>query len=128
MKPLALAALAAVFFAASASAMTPETEQYLRSIGVNPQSPDVVAVDAEGPLSTVYDGDASEFSLDILASQKKKNGINSFIGTRTFIRRLQENFSGTSIPKVNYDPLYLTPEERGQVGRKFAQSLMGNRG
>lgn len=128
MKPLALAALAAVFLAASASAMTPETEQYLRSIGLNPASPEVVAVDEEGPLSTTYDGDVSVFSLDSLASQKKKNGVNSFIGTRTFIRRLKENFAGTSIPKSNYDPMYLTPEERGQVGRKFAQGLLANRG
>lgn len=127
MKPLALAALAAVFFAASASAMTPETDQYLRSIGLDPASRDIVAVDAEGPVSTSYDGDAEEFSLDILAAQKKKNGINSFIGTRVFIRRLKENFAGTSIPKTNYDPMYLTPEERGQVGRKFAQSLMAKK-
>lgn len=128
MKPLALAAFAVAFFAASASAMTPETAQYLRSIGVNPDSPDVAAVDAEGPVTTSYDGDASEFSLDSLASQKKKNGINSFIGTRVFIRKLKDNFAGTSIPKTNYDPMYLTPEERGQVGRKFAQGLMAKKG
>lgn len=124
MKFLALAAFAAAFFAASASAMTPETEQYLGSIGLDPASNDVVAVDAEGPVLTSYDGDASEYSLDILAAQKKKNGISSFIGTRTFIRQLKANFAGTSIPKTNYDPMYLTPEERGLVGRKFAQGLM----
>jgi len=128
MKPLALAAFYVAFLAASASAMTPETEQYLRTIGLDPQSADVVAVDAEGPVSTDYDGDVSEFSLDTLAAQKKKNGINSFIGTRTFIRKLKENFAGTSIPKTNYDPMYLTPAERGQVGRKFAQSLMAKKG
>lgn len=124
MKPLALAALAATFFAVSASAMTPETEQYLRSIGLDPASSDIVAVDAEGLVSTSYDGDAAEYSLDTLAAQKKKNGINSFVGTRVFIRRLKANFVGTSIPKTNYDPMYLTPEERGLVGRKFAQTLL----
>lgn len=124
MKPLAFAVLAVGLFSASASAMTPETAAYLRSIGLDPESADVVAVDSEGPVMTSYDGDASEFSLDSLAAQKKKNGISSFIGTRTFIRRLKENFAGTPIPKVNYDPMYLTPEERGQVGRKFASGMI----
>jgi hypothetical protein len=124
MKPLALAAFAVVFYAAAASAMTPETAAYLRTIGVNPEAADVVAVDSEGPISTSYDGDDQEYSLDTLAAAKRKNGVSSFITTRGFIRHLKENFDGTSIPKTNYDPLYLTGEERGLVGRKFAQSLM----
>lgn len=128
MKPLALAAFAVVFFAAAASAMTPETEQYLRQIGLNPQSPEVAAADAEGPISTSYDEDVQDYSIDTLAAAKKKNGISSFIGTRTFIRRLKGNFAGTSIPRTNYDPLYLTGEERGMVGRKFAQGMMAKKG
>lgn len=128
MKPLTLAALVVVFFAASASAMTPETAQYLRQIGVDPESKDVIAADEEGPISTSFGGDPEEYSLDKLAGQKKKNGTTAFIGTRTFIRRLKANFAGTSIPKVNYDPLYLTVEERGLVGRKFVEGLTAKKG
>lgn len=123
MKPLVLAAFAVLFCAAGASAMTPETEQYLRSIGVDPQSKDVVATDAEGSVMTSRSGDMEEFSLDILAATKKKNGILAFIGSRTFIRNLKKNFAGTSIPKSNYDPLYLTGTERGLVGRKFVEGM-----
>lgn len=123
MKPLAFAVFAVVFFSAAASAMTPETAQYLRQIGIDPESSDIVALDAEGPISTSYSGDPETFSLDILASQKRKNGIAAFIATRGFIRRLKEDFNSVSIPKANYDALYLTTEERQLAGRKFVQGL-----
>lgn len=123
MKPLVLAVFAVTFFAVTASAMTPETAAYLKSLGQNPESEEIITIDAEGPISTSYDGDPEEYSLDILASQKKKNGIAAFIGTRGFIRKLKANFAGTSIPKTNYDALYLTNEERGLVGRKFVAGM-----
>lgn len=123
MKPLVLAAFVVTFFAVTASAMTPETAAYLKSLGHNPESEEIVAIDAEGPISTSYDGDPEEYSLDILASQKKKNGIAAFIGTRSFIRKLKANFAGTSIPKTNYDPLYLNNDERGLVGKKFVAGM-----
>lgn len=126
MKPLFAAVFAVFTFAAAASAMTPETEQYLRSIGSNPQSPDVIAIDEEGPVTTSRNGDPEEYSLDILAAAKKKNGILAFITTRTFIRNLKKNFSGTSIPKSQYDPLYLTGTEKGLVGRKFVESMVAS--
>lgn len=103
--------------------MTPETVKFLREIGVDPESEDVVATDAEGTVSTEYDGDPTEYNLNSLAAEKKKNGIVTFIGTRTFIRRLKKDFDGTSIPKTNYDPLFLTREERALVGKKFAEQL-----
>lgn len=123
MKPLAFAAAAVFFLAAAASAMTPETSQYLRGIGVDPESSDIVELDAEGPVSTSYGGDPEVFSLDILASQKRKNGIMAFITTRGFIRKLKADFNGVAIPKTNYDALYLTSEERQLAGRKFIQGL-----
>ncbi|MBI2385103.1 MAG: hypothetical protein HYV14_03715 [Elusimicrobia bacterium] len=128
MKPLALAAFAVIFFAVGASAMTPETAQFLRSIGVNPESADIVALDAEGPITTSYTGDLEEFSLDILASQKKKNGIAAFIATRTFIRKLKADFNSVSIPKTNYDALYLSSEERQLAGRKFVSGMTAKKG
>ncbi len=127
MKPLVLAAFSAVFFASAASAMTPETAQYLKQIGLNPESRDILAVDQEGPVTTSFSGrDPEEFSLDSLASQKKKLGIQAFIGTRNFIRRLKSNFAGTSIPKTQYDPMYLTSDERGLVGKKFVEGMLAS--
>lgn len=106
---------------APAAKMNPETAAFLRSVGVDPESEDVVATNAEGPVSTNRGGDPEVFSLDILASQKKKNGIVSFIATRVFIRKLKEDFNGTLIPDL-FDGRYLTPEERRLTARKFAQS------
>lgn len=103
--------------------MKPETAEFLRSIGVDPESEDVLATEAEGTVATEYDGDPVEYSLDSLAAEKKKNGIVTFIGTRTFIRRLKKDWDGTSIPKASYDPKFLTRTERGLVGRKFAEGL-----
>lgn len=103
--------------------MKPETAEFLRSVGVDPESEDVVATESEGTVSTEYDGDPVEYSLDSLAAEKKKNGIVTFIGTRSFIRRLKKDWDGTSIPKTNYDPKFLTREELGMAGRKFAEQL-----
>jgi len=103
--------------------MKPETAEFLRSIGVDPESEDVVATEAEGTVATEYDGDPVEYSLDSLAAEKKKNGIVTFIGTRTFIRRLKKDWDGTSIPRTNYDPKFLTRAELGMAGRKFAEQL-----
>lgn len=114
-------ALALVFFAAAASAMTPATAKYLRSIGIDPKSKETIAADADGTLTVDYEGDDYQYSLAQLAAGKKKNAVGTFINTRAFIRRLQKDYAGTSIPTTNYDPLYLTHAERDLVGRKFAE-------
>lgn len=103
--------------------MKPETAQFLRSIGIDPKSKEVARVDMEGTVMTVRGGDQEEFSLDSMAAQKKKNGIKAFIATRGFIRLLKKDYAGTSIPKTNYDPLFLTPEERSLVGKKYLEQI-----
>ncbi len=121
MKTLTLAVIVVAFFAAASSAMTPATAKYLRSIGLDPKSKEAVAADAEGTITIDYEGDDYQYSLAQLAAGKKKNAVATFINTRAFIHRLKEDYAGTSIPSTNYDPLYLTHEERTLVGRKFAE-------
>lgn len=121
MKSMMIAAFAVVVFSAAASAMTPATAKYLRSIGLDPKSKEAVAADAEGTITIDYEGDDYQYSLAQLAAGKKKNAVATFINTRAFIHRLKEDYAGTSIPTTNYDPLYLTREERTLVGRKFAE-------
>lgn len=105
------------------SSLKPETAAFLRSAGMDPDSEDVVATHAEGPVASSYDANPVERSLDSLAAEKKKDAIAAFIGTRTFIRRLKKDWDGTGIPKTNYDPVFLTNEERALAGRKFAEGL-----
>lgn len=119
MKPLLFALAVSAVIAAPARAMTPETETFLRKAGLDPASAAVRAADAEGPVSTVYQGDEKTYSLDSLARDGAKNGIKAFVATRDFIRKLKANFAGTPAPTAGYDGLYLTTEERKLALKKL---------
>ncbi len=121
MKAFLLAAFALLLCAPARAALSSQAEAYMKSIGLNPQSKEVMLADADGVIETTYENDPAEYSLDQLALGKKKNGLMAFIGTRVFIARLKKDFATTNIPTVNYDPLYLTVDERALVGRKFAE-------
>lgn len=112
--------------AAPALKMKPETTRFLRSIDIDPESKDVVDTYEEGSVWTSLEGDPDEFSLDILASKKRKTEITVFIKTRTFIRKLKLDFSGTALEK--YDPGYLTSDERKLAGRRIVDEMMRKKG
>ena len=120
---LTLAALLGVSLSTSAWALSPPAAAFLTSIGVDPADKEVKLADEDGEIVTEYDSDPVSFSLETLATTKKANAVRTFVGTRTFIRHLKKDFGGTSLPKVNYDPLYLTLEERALAGRKFVSSM-----
>lgn len=124
MRPL-LVAVIVVASVSAASALSPQSEAYLRQIGLDPAAADVRAADADGTIQTTYKGDLAEYSLESLASSRKRNGTIAFVTTRNFIRRLKDDFDGTPLLKTGYDPLYLTPEERALVGRKVIANLGG---
>lgn len=121
MKPLLIVGLAILLSSPVRAELSPAGESFLKSIGVNLKAPDVQVAIADGVISTTYDTDPQDYSLDDLAVRKQKNGSQAFIGTRSFIKKLKANFAGTSMPASNYDPLYLTPEERSLAGRKYAE-------
>lgn len=121
MKGFPLVALALLLCAPAHAALSEPASAFLKSIGLDPLSKDVALAEADGLIQTTYEDDAAEYSLDQLAVGKKKNGVLAFIGARTFISRLKADYARTSIPTSNYDPLYLTQEERALVGRKFAE-------
>jgi hypothetical protein len=122
----ALLTLALLAAATAASALTPETEAYLRGIGVDPQSPDVRIAEEDGVVRTTFEDLPREFSLEALVQEKKPNGVKAFIGTRAFIRRLRQNYAGTPFPDANFDAMYLksagdNPSERALAGRKYSE-------
>jgi len=98
--------------AAPAPKMKPETAKFLLSIGIDPESAEIVLIYSEGPVETAYQGDPQTHSLDTLAAEKAKNATKRFITTRNFIRALKRDFEKTPIPPEGYDGLYLTLEER----------------
>lgn len=119
MKSLLIAVFAVAAFAAPSFALSPESEAFIRSIGLDPNSAAVRAADEEGTISTTFRGDSATFSLESLCHDKKKNGVLAFIATRTFIKKLAAN-PNTPFPKTNYDGMYLTKGEREVVADKIA--------
>jgi hypothetical protein len=101
--------------------LSKDAEAFVRAQGVDLESADFKRAVSDGVIKTDYDGDPEEFSLERLAKAKKKNAVANFIGTRAFIAKLKADYAGTPIPTENYDPLYLTHDERDLVGRKFAE-------
>ncbi|MDD5303817.1 MAG: hypothetical protein PHS14_12010 [Elusimicrobia bacterium] len=108
--------------AAPARALSPEAEAFVRKAGLDPASAAVRLADADGTIDTTYRGDQKSFSLESLALEKAKNGVNAFVTTRNFIHKLEADFRGTPIPKTGYDGLYLTTEQRTLVARKIIES------
>ncbi len=121
MKSLMVALVVAAAFAAPARALSPETEAFLRTAGLDPASDAVRLAEEDGEIVTMYRDDEKTFSLDSLARDGAKNGIKAFVATRGFIRRLKADFAGTPFLKTNYDGLYLTLEERRLATRKAIQ-------
>ena len=72
MKPLLLASLVILLSAPVRAELSPAGEYYLKSIGVNLQAPDVVVAIADGVISTTYDADPQEYSLDALARGSRR--------------------------------------------------------
>lgn len=123
MKSLALSAAALVLAAVSASALTPSTEAFLRSIGLDPQSKSVRIAEQDGDIATTYMDEPAVFSLEKLAALKSKNQVTRFIGTRAYYARLKSDYKNTPLPKFkdNYEAQYLTVEERKVVSRKVME-------
>ncbi|PIR19031.1 MAG: hypothetical protein COV48_04270 [Elusimicrobia bacterium CG11_big_fil_rev_8_21_14_0_20_64_6] len=121
MKAFPLAVLAMSLCVPAQAALSPKAEAFLTSIGLIPTSPEVSLAINDGVISTTFNGDSEQYSLEQLATEGKRNGTKAFVGTRNFIAKLTANFAGTSIPATNYDPLYLTVQERALAGRKFAE-------
>lgn len=126
MKTLTLS-LFALLLSMPAAALSPQAESYLRSIGLDPASEEVRLAEQAGEIQTTYMDEPVTFSVESLASEKKKNGLIRFVATRAFIAKLKQSFDTTSIPEKNYESLYLTGDERALVGRKVAMSMLSGR-
>ena len=121
MKSLLFTLVAVSFLSAPALALSPEAADFVRKAGLDPASATVKAADADGTIVTIFHDDEKQFSLESLAIEKAKNGVNAFVFTRTFIRKLKANYAGTPFPTSSYDGLYLTLDERKLAMRKMVE-------
>lgn len=127
MKPLALS-LFVLALALPAKALSPESADYLKTLGFDPASEDVRLADQSGDVESMNLGEPITFSLESLAAGKKKNQLANFIVTRAFVERLKKDFAGTTMPKKNYEVLYVSQEERKLVGDKVVAILRAGGG
>ena len=105
-------------------ALTQQAADFLKSVGLDPASADVVVADKEGEIQTTYNGDPNSFSLEALASGKKARAVRVFVASRKAIRELKANFKAYKIPaggNPDYDGVYLTPSERTLMVKKMQE-------
>jgi hypothetical protein len=111
-----LVALLASFPAAAE--LSPKAIEYLREIGVDPESAPVKAVAED----VVPDRQGKPVNLDELVRRKNAFAIRRFIATRNFLRAYQAD-PNTRIPRADdYESSFLTPEEKAIVRPAFRKA------
>jgi hypothetical protein len=107
------------------SALTQEAADFLKTAGLDPASPDVIAADKDGTIQTTFRGDPVTFSLEKLATEKKTNAVRAFVASRRVARELRTNFKSYRLPAAggipDYDGTYLTPAERLLMADKIVE-------
>lgn len=101
--------------------LSPQAEKFIRSIGLDPKSKEVMQAAADGTIVTLYRDDEKRFSLESLALEGAKNGVRMFVATRWFIHNLKADYENTPFLTADYDGLYLTMDERKLATRKMIE-------
>lgn len=103
--------------AASASAMTPETEAYLRKIGLDPQSAQVRGIASDAVKSE----SGTVITLDSLAAETEKTAVLRFVTTRNFVKAYLKNPKTPWPPADKYDLTYFSAAEVDQILNKLQE-------
>ena len=102
----------------AAAELSPKAIEYLKEIGLDPKSEKVKAVIDD----VVSDRQGKPVNLDGLAQHKNGFAIRRFIATRNFLRAYQAD-PNTRIPLADdYEPLFLTMEEKAIVRPAFRKA------
>ena len=114
-----LALFSACLPALSAHAeLSPKAVEYLKEIGLDPESPPVKAVAED----SVPGHEGQPINLDALAQHKNALGVRRFIATRNFLRAYRAD-QNTRIPAADdYESSYLTAEEKAIVRPAFRKA------
>ncbi len=101
--------------------LSPASLEFLKRIGLDPASPDVVAA-----AQDVIGRESLENVIrKELATDGEGEDVRKFIGTRKFARGFAAN--PTHVMPPEYEPRYLKPEEQTLIGRHVADYYMGRR-
>lgn len=108
--------------AGSAPALSPSSISFLREMGLDPSSPDVLAASRD---------DINGVSLESLAADRSRKEVTKFLATRAFIRAFEKDsraFRAKPTYPPNYDGEYLSLNEQTTVGKAVADYyLRGSR-
>lgn len=114
--PMCLAAL--LMALPAAAELSPKAIEYLKEIGVDPESTPVKAIADD----VVADRQGKPVNLEELARHKNAFGIRRFIATRNFLRAYQADPS-TRIPLAeDYESSFLTAKEKAIVRPAFRKA------
>lgn len=100
--------------------LSPAAEKFIRSIGLDPRSPDVKLAISDGTIKTLRAADEpASYSLESLAMEKNKTGAIKFIKARVLLHKIETEPAG--VPRNErggideLEMLYLTLKERRLV-------------
>ncbi len=107
-----------LFIVSARAELSPKAIEYLKEIGVDPESAPVKAAADD----VVPNRQGKPVNLDDLALHKNASGIRRFIATRNFLRAYEAD-PNTRIPSADdYESSYLTAEERARVRPAFRRA------
>jgi len=113
-------ALAFLLAAAPASAApAPETQSYLRELGLDPASQSVLAVSTDAV--TAVNGEV--YTLDSLAAKRDEKGVRAFLVTRGFVHAFRADPAVQFPDDERYDIKYQSVEERRYIARKLMEGM-----
>lgn len=110
--------LLAVLLAAPAAALAPQTESFLKELGIDAKAPGVVAVASD----RVTAASGAVYTLDSLTEKRDEKGVKSFLVTRGFLYDFRNDPESQFPDDEFYDILYLSIAER----KYMAKTLMAN--
>ncbi|MBI2813445.1 MAG: hypothetical protein HYX71_04120 [Opitutae bacterium] len=92
----------------SAAPLSPKALDYLKELGIDPDSAEVTGV-LDDQINR--GGDGKPFNLEAFATRRSESGVRNFIATRNFVRKFQKD-PKTPFPSNDvYQMRYVTPEE-----------------
>lgn len=97
------------------AALGPTSIAFLKELGLDANSPEVVAV---------ADDSVDGKTLDKIAARRDAMGVKRFIATRSFAHAFQKDTKTPFPPNDLYDIDYLSKEETGFIGRAIADELV----
>lgn len=102
-----------------ASALKPATESFLKELGMDPQSSQILTIASD----SVTAKSGKVHTLDSLAAKRDETGVKAFIATRVFIRDFKKDSTVDFPDEELYNIAYLTAPEKVYIATKLKEAF-----